>query len=184
MDVFYIILIAVCLALDASAVSIANGMCIRPLRLKDTLAIAGSFGIFQAVMPLVGWLIGSSLLFGVFSMVDHWIVFSLLFLIGCRMVYESRNSESRFKDALSIDVLIGLSIATSMDALAVGVTFAILKVAIATPMIIIGLVTFILSFLGVLSGNRIGSIMGFRIGLLGGLILIGTGIKILIEHLS
>ena len=116
---------------------------------------------------------------------DHWIAFGLLSLIGCRMIYESTKMDSGKKviNPLNVYVLLILSVATSVDALAVGMSFAFLKIFIVTPIIVIGAVTFLLSFLGVFVGNRFGHFFEKRIEIAGGLILIGIGVKILLRHL-
>ncbi|MEE9594550.1 MAG: manganese efflux pump MntP family protein [Candidatus Hydrothermarchaeales archaeon] len=183
MELFTLLFIAVGLAMDAFAVSITSGLAIKKLHIKHAFVIALSFGIFQAIMPLVGWLAGLSLR-DFISGVDHWIAFGLLTVIGAKMIYESvkLSEDEKVTNPLNIYVLLVLSIATSIDALAVGVTFAFLKIFIATPAIIIGLVTFFLSFLGVYIGNKMGHFFENKIELLGGLILIAIGIKILIEH--
>lgn len=179
-----IILIAFALAMDAFAVSITSGTTIKHLRMNNALKISIFFGSFQAVMPFIGWLAGLRLR-DFISHVDHWIAFGLLSLIGCRMIYESTKlpaSEKGF-DPLKIYVLLTLSVATSIDALAVGISFAFLNIYIATPVVVIGMVTFLLSFLGVFVGNHFGHFFETKIELIGGLILIGIGIKILVEHL-
>jgi len=179
-----IILIAFGLAMDAFAVSVTSGITIKELKIRNALKIALFFGLFQAVMPVIGWLAGLSLR-ALISSIDHWIAFGLLFIVGCKMIYESFNlaSDKRTINPLDVYILLMLSLATSIDALAVGVSFAFLKVSIATPVIIIGVVTFGLSFLGVYIGDRFGHFFEKKIEIAGGLILIGIGIKILIEHL-
>lgn len=179
-----IALVALGLAADAFAVSVASGVTIRQLRIGHALKIAAFFGSFQAIMPLVGWLAGLSLAY-LISGLDHWIAFGLLAFIGSKMVYESvrMGSRERTPDPLNVYVLLMLSVATSIDALAVGISFAFLSVTIITPVIVIGAVTFGLSFLGVYVGDRLGHFFERRIETVGGLILIGIGAKILIEHL-
>ena len=185
MNLITIIFVAFGLAMDAFAVSVASGITVKNLKLKNALKMAFSFGLFQAFMPLLGWLAGLSLR-SFISEVDHWIAFGLLSLIGLRMIYESLKSEVRGKEIDPLDpyVLLILSIATSIDALAVGLSFAFLQIVIVTPVIIIGMVTFLLSLLGIMIGNRLGHFFEKKIEFAGGLILIGIGIKILIEHLS
>jgi len=183
MEIITIIVIAFGLAMDAFAVSITSGITIKRLKINNALRIALFFGLFQAIMPIIGWLAGLSLR-DFISAVDHWIAFGLLSFIGCKMIYESITVQSSEKeiDPLNIYVLLMLSLATSIDALAVGVSFAFLKVSIVTPVVIIGMVTFTLSFLGIFVGNRIGHFFENKIEILGGLVLIGIGIKILVEH--
>jgi putative Mn2+ efflux pump MntP len=184
MDIISTTFIAFGLAMDAFAVSITSGITIKNLKLNHALRIAGFFGGFQAFMPIIGWLAGLSLT-NYISGIDHWIAFTLLAFIGCKMIYESTKVESAHKqnNPLNLSVLLLLSIATSIDALAVGVSFAFLKIAIATPVIIIGTVTFALSLLGVFLGDKFGHLFESKIEIAGGLILIGIGVKILLEHL-
>jgi putative Mn2+ efflux pump MntP len=184
MDIPAIVLIAFGLAMDAFAVSITSGIAIKRLRLNHALRIAGFFGSFQAIMPFIGWLAGLSLI-NYISGVDHWIAFTLLAFIGCKMIYEATKIEAVEKETnpLNPKVLLLLSIATSIDALAVGLSFAILKIDIATPIIIIGTITFVLSFLGAFAGNKLGHLFENKIEIAGGLILIIIGTKILIEHI-
>lgn len=185
MDTVTILFIAFGLAADAFAASITSGIKIKYLRVNNALIIATFFGFFQAVMPLLGWFIGRSLK-GLISEVDHWVAFGLLTFIGCRMVYESIQVETTRKelDALNIYVLLVLSVATSIDALVVGISFAFLKNSIADLVVVIGIVTFLMSFIGVFVGNKFGILFGNKIEIIGGFILISIGIKILIEHLS
>lgn len=180
-----IILISIGLAMDAFAVSITNGITIQCLKLKHAVKIAIFFGGFQALMPLIGWLAGIGLKQYVESF-DHWIAFALLLFIGAKMIYEAIWIDEVEKkcDPLNLVVLLGLAIATSIDAMAVGVTFAFLHIAIITPAIIIGLITFGLSLAGVFIGNRLGDRLGSKMEILGGIILIGMGTKILMSHLG
>ena len=184
MDMITIIVIAIGLAMDAFAVSITRGLTIKHQKIHYAFRIALFFGVFQAFMPLVGWLTGLSLR-DFISEIDHWIAFGLLSFIGFKMVYESIKMESTEKELnqLNMYVLVVLSIATSIDALAVGASFAMLSISIATPIIVIGIVTFLLSFMGVFIGSRFGHFFEGKIEIIGGLIVIGIGIKILIEHL-
>lgn len=185
MNIVTIIFTALALAMDAFAASIISGIRIRCLSMKDALRIAVFFGLFQALMPLIGWLAGLSLR-GFISGIDHWIAFGLLSIIGCKMVYESIKIESSKREInpLNICVLLMLSVATSIDALAIGVSFAFLKILIVTPIIVIGTVTFLLSFFGAYVGHRLGHFFENKIEIIGGLILIGIGTKILVEHLT
>jgi len=184
MDIFTIILIAFGLSMDALAVSVTSGITIKRLKVNNALRIALFFGGFQAFMPIIGWLAGLSLL-DFISGVDHWVAFGLLAFIGCKMIYESVKMKSGREESnpLSLYVLLVLSVATSIDALAVGLSFAFLQISIATPVIVIGTVTFLLSLLGVFAGNRFGHFFENKIEIVGGFILIGIGIKILMEHL-
>ncbi len=176
--------IALGLAMDAFAVSITSGLTIKNLRIGHAVKIGVFFGFFQALMPVIGWLAGLSLK-GFVADVAHWVAFGILAFIGGKMIYEALLIEKAEKDtsSLSIFVLVGLSIATSIDALAVGITFAFLNIVIVTPIVVIGLVTFFMSYSGVCIGKTFGSFSEKKIEVLGGLVLIGIGLKILIDHL-
>lgn len=183
-ELLSIILIAIGLSMDALAVSITSGITIDCLRIKHAARIAFFFGAFQALMPILGWLAGIGLKQYVEAF-DHWIAFGLLLFIGAKMIYEAvwiKEVEKKC-DPLNITILLGLAVATSIDALAVGVTFAFLKVPIITPAVIIGLITFIISFCGVFIGSKMGDRLGSKMEVIGGIILIGIGIKILLQHL-
>jgi putative Mn2+ efflux pump MntP len=178
------LLIAFGLAMDSFSVSIANGLISKTFEIKKAFKISMFFGFFQAIMPVIGWLAGVYIA-DLISGFDHWVAFGLLVLIGFRMIYESlRNESKRLISSLSINVLLILSIATSIDALAVGLSFSLLKTSIIIPAILIGLVTFFLSFIGVYFGLRFGRFLKNRVEILGGLILIAIGLKILIEHVG
>ena len=185
MDLITILLIALGLSMDAVAVAISLGLTIKSLKIHNGLIIGIFFGIFQAIMPVIGWAAGRRLRDLIVG-VDHWIVFGLLVLIGSKMIYESLKIKSTEKDIpqLSIYLLLMLSIATSIDALAIGVSFAFLDIAIIYPVIIIGLVTFLLSFLAVGLGKHLGYLFSRKIEIIGGIILIGIGLKILFEHIG
>ena len=181
------IAIAVGLAMDAFAVSVASGLSYCSMRMGHTLRIALFFGGFQALMPVVGWFAGLSVKSYIVSF-DHWITFGILSLLGVKMIYEAVIIERAEKgaDVMNLFVLFGLAVATSIDALAVGVTFAFLNVVIVTPVIVIGVVTFVMSFAGVVIGQRCGE-LGFsstKIEVAGGVVLIAIGLKILIEHIT
>ena len=184
MTLIAIIFTAFGLAMDAFAVSVVSGFTIKRLHLRHAIIIALSFGLFQAVMPVLGWLAGTGVR-ELIQHIEHWLAFGLLSFIGIKMIYESTKLESieNRKDPLAFPVLIVLSIATSIDALAVGLTFAFLKVAIVGPVIIIGLITFALSILGVYIGDKFGHFFEKKIEALGGIILILIGLKILTFHL-
>jgi len=184
MDMFTMLFIAVGLAMDSFAVSITSGITTENLRATGALKIAAFFGLFQAGMPLIGWLAGLSVMEFI-SSIDHWTAFGLLSLIGCKMIYESVKRQPGEKKIISMNasVLLLLSVATSIDALAVGLSFAFLKIYIAAPITVIGTVTFLLSFIGVFAGNKFGHLLEKKIEIAGGLILIGIGTKILLEHL-
>ncbi len=145
--------------------------------------MAAFFGLFQALMPILGWLVGNTL-HRIISGFDHWLAFGLLLIVGSRMIYESlRPGTEKKLDPFNIYVLFILAIATSIDALAVGLSLSFLGTAIIRPAIIIGIVTFILSFFSLQVGNKIGHFLERKVEVVGGLILIGIGIKILVEHL-
>ena len=184
MSLVTVIAIALGLAMDAFAVSIARGVAMSQLRLRQAFGIALSFGLFQAGMPVIGWLSGKSVL-RFMGGLDHWLAFALLVIIGSKMIYEGvRDEESNGRDeGLGLWLLVTLSVTTSIDALVVGFSFALLSVPILAPAVIIGMVTFILSLAGVFIGNRAGHIFRKKAGILGGIILVAIGVKILIEHL-
>jgi putative Mn2+ efflux pump MntP len=184
MNFFTIVVIAVCLAMDAFAVSIVSGSACRQLKVRHALRIALFFGGFQALMPLVGSLAGLTIK-QLIAGYDHWLAFGLLAVVGCKMIYES----FKFKPARrnfnpeNILVLLALSLATSIDALAVGVTLSLLVTSVVTAVIIIGLITFVLSYFGVWIGGKFGHFFEASIEALGGLVLIALGAKILLQHL-
>lgn len=179
-----IFIIAVALAMDSVAVSIAMGSKYKRLRLLKVLYIAAVFGIFQGLMPLAGYFIGIS--FAQYAQAyDHWIAFVLLVGLGAKMLYEAYQDEfDEEVTDLSSKTLITLAIATSIDAMAVGVTFAFLQTDIYTASAIIGIVTFVLCWMAVYVGKTLGSFLESKAEMLGGVILIGLGCKILAEHLG
>lgn len=184
MTLLTIILLAFALAIDAFAVSIASGIAIKDLKIKHSLIIAAWFGIFQAIMPLLGW-IGGLKLQRFISGIDHWVVFGLLLFIGAKMIYEAYRIESveDRSNPMDVSVLFILSIATSIDALAAGFSFALLNVSVVSPVIIIGLITFIMSFIGVWIGNKGTHFFEKKMEIAAGIVLISIGIKVLLEHL-
>jgi len=186
MNLFFVIPVALALGMDAFAVSIALSVLPGGLKKRQILRLAVFFGIFQFLMPLVGWLAGQGFLDYIRD-VDHWVAFGLLLLIGGKMVTESfRNGSSAKKvsgDPSKGVTLILLSIATSIDAFAVGLSFAAIQQKILYPSIIIGTVAFLMTFLGTKIGPAIGKMAGKWAELFGGLVLILIGIKILTEHL-
>ena len=179
-----ILLIAVGLSMDAFAVAISFGLGMRVLHLRYALRIALFFGVFQAIMPIIGYLAGLSIR-GFLENFDHWIAFALLFFIGSKMIYEAFALEDDQKPMNPQDLLLlfTLAFATSIDALAVGLSLSFLKVDILQPAIIIGVTTLAISFAGVFIGQRLGHLFEKKIEIAGGLILIGIGLKILCEHL-
>ncbi len=183
MTMYETVAVAFALAMDAFAVSVASGVVIKKGKVAHAVRLALFFGGFQALMPLIGWLAGKEVVRSM-SGLDHWIAFGLLTLIGCKMIYEAFKLEPEEKLARSFGMaaLFVLAVATSLDALAVGLSLALVKVAIITPIIIIGAVTFVLSLVGVWLGDRFGHLFESKIEIVGGLILIGIGAKILLEH--
>jgi putative Mn2+ efflux pump MntP len=195
MQLLTIIIIAIGLAMDAFAVSVVSGSVYKRLKIRHIFRMAIFFGGFQAIMPLVGSLAGISVKEYITGY-DHWVAFALLSAVGAKMIYESfkitpASAEGETSptgggenfNPENILVLLVLSVATSIDALVVGITLSFLRVSITTAVIIIGLVTFVLSYLGVLIGKRFGHFFENKIEAIGGLVLIGLGAKILFEHL-
>ena len=183
MELFEIVFIGIGLSMDAFAVSICKGLSMKKINWKNALIIALYFGLFQALMPTIGYFLGSTFSNFVES-VDHWIAFILLSIIGRNMIKNSANDEvDKINDNVSFKTMILLAIATSIDALAVGVTFAFFKVNLILSITIIGTITFILSIIGVLIGNTFGDKFQNKAELTGGIILIIIGLKILLEHL-
>ena len=178
MDLLTIFLIAIGLSLDAFAVSIAAGAVMKYFNSGDAIKMAFFFGAFQLVMPVVGWLSGLTLT-DFITGVDHWVAFGLLFLIGCKMIYESFKIDKMEKPGVNTMALLGLALATSIDALTVGLSLSFLKIAIAMPAIIIGIVTFSFSFLGVFIGHKFGRLFAGKIEVAGGIVIVGIGLKIL-----
>ena len=184
MDLVTIIVIAVGLAMDAFAVSIVSGSVYQQLHVRHALRMAVFFGGFQAFMPLIGSLAGMSVK-DYIADYDHWVAFGLLAAVGGKMIYESFKIKSAEKnlDPSNVLVLLVLALATSIDALAIGITLSLITSYIVTAVIIIGLVTFVLSYLGVCIGKRFGHFFENKIKVFGGLVLVGIGLKILFEHL-
>jgi putative Mn2+ efflux pump MntP len=182
MTLIAIIFIALGLAMDAFAVSISSGAVIKKMHIKHAFLIACFFGFFQAIMPLLGWVLANFA--GRFlENFGHWIAFVLLVFIGAKMIYESfKMSEERDSNPLNIYVLFVMAIATSIDAFAVGITLSALKVQVLLPILIIGLITFVFSFLGAYIGKLFGHIFESKVEVFGGVILILIGIKVLVTH--
>jgi putative Mn2+ efflux pump MntP len=183
-------LITVCgigigLAMDAFAVSAVSGSVYKQLHIRHALRMALFFGGFQALMPLLGWLAGEKLA-GVIIEYDHWVAFGLLVLIGGKMIYEAfkfKNVENKPQDPSNMGALLILSVATSIDALVVGITLTLVTKFILEAVLLIGIITFAISFLGWHLGKRVGHVFENKIEILGGLILIAIGLKILLSHL-
>ena len=189
MSFFEIFMIGVGLSMDAFAVSICKGLNMRKLDKVQTLVIAFFFGGFQALMPFVGWLLGKQFEAYITSF-DHWIAFVLLAFIGGKMIWDvfkgDDKDESCCEEGAKLDVkeLFMLAIATSIDALAVGISFAFLQVNIVSAITLIGCTTFVISAAGVFIGHKFGSKYEDKASLAGGIILILIGLKILLEHLG
>ena len=184
MGFFSVILTGFALSMDAFAVSVTKGITLKKVDLSIGIKIAFFFGLFQAVMPLIGWLFGMNFEVYIRS-IDHWIAVILLSFLGIKMIIETINSEDDNKtNSVYLDnkELIILSIATSIDALAVGVTFAFLNIDIIPICISIGVITFIVCFIGVIIGKKIGSILKDSAQIIGGIILILIGLNIFNEH--
>lgn len=181
-----LVFIAFALAMDAFAVSLSTGVTMREMHLRKALRMAFFFGAFQALMPIAGWSVGRFAAEWVMAF-DHWIAFGLLSAVGAKMIFEALRSnpgEEEKRGPHNLYILLTLSFATSIDAAAIGITLSFLNVAILTPALVIGVITFVTSLLGTWLGCRIGDWFGNKVEVAGGLILIGIGVKILIEHLS
>ena len=183
-----LLLLAFALAMDAVAVSLAIGLQLRRPRPADALLAAGMFGLFQALMPVLGWGLASRFADAV-SAAAPWIAFILLLLIGLNMLRESREdgadeAGTGWSEGVTVRRTLPLAVATSIDAAAVGVTFGFLDVSVAPAVTVIGLVTFVLSLLAVVGGSRLGERLGSRAEVLGGVVLILIGLRILLDHLG
>lgn len=168
--------------MDAFAVSVCKGLSVQKVKPKHYLTVAAYFGGFQALMPLLGHLLGVRFE-AMVANVDHWIAFVLLGLIGANMVRESRAGEEKLDDSFTVSTMLILAVATSIDALAIGVTFAFLGVNIVEAIILIGITTGIISGVGLKIGNVFGSRYKSKAEMAGGIVLILMGIKILVQHL-
>ena len=185
MSFYNIILIAFSLAMDSFAVALSNGLLISEIKLKNGIKVGLFFGFFQFIMNVIGYFFGN--FFGKpFFAFNYWVCFIFLVLIGSKMVIESFKNDNNIRDEnniLSIKNLTILGIATSIDSLAVGISFSILKVNILFSSLLIGIIAFLLSFLGIIAGKKIGSKFSKNAEKIGGIILIIIGIKIIIEYL-
>ena len=184
MGLLEIFFIGVGLAMDAFAVSVCKGLSMKKLDWKKAIIIALYFGIFQAGMPVIGYFLGSTFE-NLVTKVDHWIAFILLAAIGANMIKEAFSNETEDEnDNVDFKTMIVLAIATSIDALAVGITFAFFKINLLLAIAIIGITTFVISLLGVKIGNKFGSKYESKAEIAGGIVLILMGLKILLEHLG
>lgn len=202
MDIISIVLIAVGLSMDAFAVSVSNGISIRDLKLRHALKIGLYFGVFQALMPLAGWFAGSQFKEYIIT-IDHWIAFILLAFIGGKMIREAYTDSCEIsgsgdvvsemaitgreevrENPLRMGRLLVLAVATSIDALAVGISFAFLNISILWTASLIGMITFVICVAGVYIGRKFGCLFQKKAEIIGGLILIFIGLKILMEHMG
>ena len=187
MNIIYILGIAFALSIDAFAVSVIYGVIIKNLKPKHAFAIAFSFGSFQAIMPIIGW--GVGLFFKEYiENIDHWIAFILLVFVGGKMIYAAlfgKEKDDQYeKNKFNIITLLTLAVATSIDALAVGLSFSLIDLNIFFPAIIIGSVTFLVCFTGVYIGDRVGHLFEKKLEIAGGIVLILIGVRILISHIA
>lgn len=189
MGLLELFLIAVGLSMDAFAVSICKGLCMKKCTWRKSVIVGLYFGVFQAGMPTIGYFLGVQFK-NMITSIDHWIAFVLLALIGANMIKEALTDDGEEEacsvdgDELAVKEMLGLAVATSIDALAVGVTFAFLQVDIVPAVSFIGVTTFVISMAGVKIGNVFGAKYKTKAELAGGIILILMGIKILLEHLG
>lgn len=188
MSLFELLILAIGLSMDAFAVAVCKGLSFRKITAKHSLTVGLYFGIFQAGMPLLGYMLGIQFS-DTISSIDHWVAFVLLGIIGIHMIREATEKGEECcceekDDSLAFKNMVVLAVATSIDALAVGITFAFLKVSIIPAVSFIGLVTFSLSIVGVLIGNLFGAKYKSKAEMAGGIILVCLGLKILVQHLE
>jgi putative Mn2+ efflux pump MntP len=187
MEFWSVLLLAVGLAMDAAAASATRGLLIDRIRLRHVLAVAIAFGGFQAAMPALGWALGAQL-GPALEAWDHWVAFALLAAIGGHMLWEARGHTDGERAAgpnpFGAKVMLVLAVATSIDALAAGISLPILRAPLLSSVVIIGAVTVLLSIAGLFAGRRFGALLGRRLDLLGGVVLIALGTKVLVQHLS
>ncbi len=178
-----LLIIALGLSMDAFAVAVCKGLAQHQHSIKNSLITGLYFGGFQALMPLLGYFLGKQFA-GAITSVDHWIALALLSIIGINMIRESRSCDVKASNSFGFKNMVVLSLATSVDALAIGITFAFLKVDIVAAVLTIGVITFAISFAGVKLGSVFGSRFKSKAEIAGGIILILMGLKILLEHLG
>lgn len=189
MSIWELVLLAIGLSMDAFAVAVCKGLSMRELKYKNIFLTGGFYGVFQALMPVIGFLLGTQFRNYIIP-IDHWIAFALLGFIGGKMIYESRETcEAKGEcspktDAFSLRQLTLSAVATSIDALAVGITFAFLEVQIVPASLLIGVITFTLSCIGVRLGHIARGNLQSKAEIVGGIVLILIGTKILLEHLG
>ncbi len=185
MEFLSIFLIALGLAADCFAVALSGSISMRTLSFPQVLRASLSFGIFQGLMPVLGWLAGRTII-ELVADYDHWVAFILLVLVGSRMIWESfrsRDDRRENTDSTRGWLLLTLSVATSIDALAVGLSFAFMKINIVVASLTIAVVAFVATATGFLLGRKVGSLVGRRAEAVGGMVLIAIGLKILFEHI-
>jgi manganese efflux pump family protein len=183
MGIIALVLLGIGLSFDTFAVSVSCGLIEKRIRFLEATKIAFTFAVFQALMPVLGWFLGLSIK-NYIVQIDHWVAFFLLLLIGLKMIYESISDKAdKNINPRDLKVILMFAVATTIDALAVGVTFAFLNVKLIRAALIIGIITYIVSMLGILFGKKAGNFFGKKIEIAGGLILIAIGVKILVEHL-
>ncbi len=183
MEIWELFLIAVGLSMDAFAVAVCKGLSVCKVRLKEQVIVGLYFGGFQALMPAIGYLLGVQFK-NLIQSYDHWIAFVLLAIIGINMIREAKGEEDAMDGSFGFKAMFPLAVATSIDALAIGVTFAFLKVQIVPAVSFIGVVTFILSVVGLMVGNAFGCKYKAKAEIFGGVVLILIGLKILLEHIG
>ncbi len=183
MSLWELLILAVGLSMDAFAVSVCKGLSVRELKPKNMACVGLYFGGFQALMPLLGYYLGVQFQ-ALIQEFDHWIAFALLSLIGLSMIREARGEADSLDDSFTVRAMLPLAVATSIDALAVGVTFAFLQVRILPAVTFIGVITCALSAAGICIGHAFGAKYKSRAEILGGVVLILIGVKILLEHLG
>ena len=183
MSLFDLFIIAVGLSMDAFAVSVCKGLAVPKIQPKHVLTVGGYFGGFQALMPFLGYLLGNRFS-GLITEYDHWVAFVLLIFIGGGMIRDSRSKSEKISAEFGIKTMLPLAVATSIDALAIGITFAFLQVEIVPAVCFIGLITFMFACAGIRVGNAFGLKYKSKAEIAGGAILIFMGIRILISHLT
>ncbi len=186
MPLWTLLLLALGVSADAFAVALGKGLAVRRNVLRNALVLAAAFGLFQALMPLLGWMLGAAFA-DVIAPFDHWIAFVLLAAVGGKMLWEALHKEEddeASEDGFTVREVLILSVATSIDALAVGVSLSFFDISIWFAIAVIGVVTFLCSVVAVLIGHRVGTRYRRPAEIIGGLVLIGIGASILIEHLS
>lgn len=178
-----LVIIGIGVSMDAFAVAICKGLSMKKMSYKNAVITGYFFGGFQALMPFIGYILGTQFKDYIVS-IDHWLAFILLLIIGINMIKESNNTCDISNEPFNVKDMTLLALATSIDALAIGVTFAFLEVNIIPAILTIGIITFIFSFIGVKIGNIFGVKFQSKAETIGGIILIGMGVKILLEHLG